>query len=70
MAQADWQKRQQFAVSYAELGNATQAALQAGVPKPSAHSMGYRWLRDPAVVDLVRDAMNERLKALGPLAIR
>ncbi len=31
--------------------------------------MGYKWLRDRRVVEMVRDAMNDRLKALGPLAI-
>ena len=44
MARADWVKRRAFAQAYAAGGNATQSALQAGVPKSSAHSMGYRWL--------------------------
>jgi hypothetical protein len=69
MAAADWAKRSRFAEAYAECGNATQAAMHAGVPKPSAHSMGYRWLRDPQVTEMVRDAMNDRLKALGPAAL-
>ena len=45
MAKPDLEKRAAFACAYAELGNATQAALSAGVPLSSAHSMGYRWLR-------------------------
>lgn len=69
MARADWAKREAFAQAYAEHGNASRAARQAGVPEQSAHSMGYRWLRDQRVVELVRDAMNDRLKALGPMAI-
>lgn len=69
MAKADWAKREAFARVYAECGNASRAARQAGVPEQSAHSMGYRWLRDERVVELVREAMNDRLKALGPLAI-
>ncbi len=67
---ADIEKRTEFALAYAELGNATQAALRAGVPRSSAHSMGYRWLRDDRVVAMIRDAIDERLKALGPLALR
>ena len=70
MAKPDLAKRQAFAVAYAELGNATQAALHAGVPQSSAHSMGYRWLRDDRVVAMIREAMDDRLKALGPLAIK
>ena len=70
MAKVDLAKRTAFATAFAELGNATQAALQAGVPQSSAHSMGYKWLRDDRVVALVREAMDDRLKALGPLAIR
>lgn len=69
MAKADWIKREAFARAYADCGNASQAARQAGVPEQSAHSMGYKWLRDRRVVEMVRDAMNDRLKALGPLAI-
>ncbi len=59
-----------FATAYAEVGNATQAAISAGVPRSSAHSMGYRWLRDDRVVAMIREAMDDRLKALGPLAIK
>lgn len=69
MAKADWIKREALAQAYAEHGNASRAARQAGVPDQSAHSMGYKWLRDQRVVEMVRDAMNDRLKALGPLAI-
>ena len=69
MPKRDLAKRLAFAAAYAELGNATQAARAAGVPAGSAHSMGYKWLRDPAIVEQVREAMNDRLKALGPVAI-
>jgi phage terminase small subunit len=58
MAKPDLAKRQAFACAYAELGNATQAALRAGVPQSSAHSMGYRWLRDDRVVGMVKEAMD------------
>ena len=70
MAKADWDKRRAFALAYVACGNATQSALAAGVPDGSAHSMGYRWLRDARVIELIRDAMNDRLKALGPLALQ
>ncbi|MEX5563578.1 terminase small subunit [Pseudophaeobacter sp. 1A16562] len=69
MAKPDWEKRARFAEAYADSGNATQAALSAGVPQSSAHSMGYRWLRDPQVTEMIRNAMNDRLKALGPQAV-
>lgn len=70
MAKVDWAKRTAFATAYAECGNATKSAQVAGVPKSSAHSMGYRWLRDPHVVQMIRDAMNDQLKSLGPVALR
>lgn len=69
MAKPDLAKRQAFACAYAEIGNATQAALRAGVPQSSAHSMGYRWLRYDRVVGMVKEAMDKRLKALGPVAL-
>lgn len=69
MARLDVAKRLEFANAYAELGNATQAAIRAGVPQSSAHSMGYRWLRDERVASMVRDAIDDRLKTLGPLAV-
>lgn len=31
--------------------------------------MGYRWLRDDSVVAMIKEAMDERLKALGPIAL-
>ena len=31
--------------------------------------MGYKWLRDVAVADLIRTAMNDQLKTLGPAAV-
>lgn len=69
MAKADWVKRQAFAEAFACCGNATQAARMAGVPATSAHSMGYKWLRDVAVIDLIRSALNDQLKSLGPSAV-
>ncbi len=69
MPKLDIKKRSTFAIAFAEHGNATKAALQAGVPQSSAHSMGYRWLRDERVVALIREAMDDRLKALGPVAL-
>lgn len=70
MPKADLTKRRAFAEAYAQSGNATQAALLAGVPQGSAHSMGYRWLRNSDVVALVRQALDDRLKSLGPPAIQ
>lgn len=69
MAVRDLEKRSAFASAYAECGNATKAALVAGVPKSSAHSMGYKWLRNDQVVGLVREAMYDRMRELGPLAV-
>lgn len=70
MPKVNQDKRLAFASAYAECGNATQAALTAGVPRGSAHSMGYKWLRNSDVLALVREAMDDRLKALGPTAIQ
>lgn len=70
MARPDLEKRRAFACAYAELGNAAQAALRAGVPQSSAHSMGYRWLRDERVVAMVREQIDQRLKSLGPIAVQ
>ncbi|WP_158980582.1 terminase small subunit [Parasedimentitalea maritima] len=70
MAKVDWEKRAAFAEAYVDSGNATKSALAAGVPNSSAHSMGYKWLRDTQVVEMVKQAMNDRLKALGPIAIQ
>lgn len=69
MAKADWAKRQAFADAYARCGNATRPARSAGVPASSAHSMGYKWLRDVAVTEMVRAALNDQLKSLGPCAV-
>ncbi|WP_321830283.1 terminase small subunit [Thalassovita sp.] len=69
MAKTDWVKRQAFAEAYVRCGNASKAARMAGVPQGSAHSMGYKWLRDVGVVEMIRSAMNDELKALGPSAI-
>ena len=69
MARADWAKRRAFARAYADRGNATQSALRAGVPRSSAHSMGYRWLRDREVVALIREELDGEVRFLRPLAV-
>ncbi|WP_375590101.1 terminase small subunit [Hoeflea alexandrii] len=63
------EKREAFAIEYAKTGNATAAAEVAGVPSGSAHSMGYRWRRDPRVQELVHEAVREQVAHLGPLAV-
>ncbi|TLP66942.1 hypothetical protein FEE96_06200 [Parasedimentitalea maritima] len=70
MAKADYAKRHAFATAYAELGNASKAARFAGVPSTSAHSMGYKWLRDPHVASMIKEALDERLKSLSPTALQ
>ena len=70
MARADHDKRRRFAEEFVLSGNATQAAIKAGVPAASAHSMGYKWLRHPDVLKLVRDEIDSQLRSLGPSAIR
>jgi phage terminase small subunit len=69
LASPDWVKRQRFAKEFAVSGNATAAAKVAGVPATSAHSMGYRWSKDPAVQALIRKEMNASVVELGPYAI-
>lgn len=69
MATADNEKRRTFAREYAACGNASEAARRAGVPASSAHSMGYRWLRSPDVLAMIRDELDNGLKALGPASI-
>lgn len=69
MPKIDLRKRELFAKEYAQSGNATAAAKAAGVPESSAHSMGYKWSRDPRVRELIHDVMNEQLIKIGPLAI-
>jgi hypothetical protein len=65
----DNEKRQTFATAYVQSGNATQAAIAAGVPAGSAATMGSRWLRNPAITALIREAMDVQLKHLAPVAL-
>lgn len=69
MARPDWKKRGIFARVYAISGNATQAALAAGVPSASAHSMGYKWLKNTDILALIREELDARLRDLGPVAV-
>lgn len=62
-------KRQAFAEANVRCGNAAEAARSAGVPASSAHSMGYKWLRDAGVTEMVRVALNDQLKSLGLSAV-
>lgn len=69
MALPDIHKRQLFASEYALSGNASDAARKAGVPVASAHSMGYKWLRNPEVIEFVRKEIDCRLRDLAPIAV-
>jgi uncharacterized protein with NRDE domain len=69
MATADHDKRRQFAQHYAMSGNATAAARAAGVSAASAHSMGYRWLRNREVRAMLREELDTQIRDLAPLAI-
>jgi len=69
MATVDETKRRAFARHFALNGNATAAAKAAGVPENSAHSMGYRWLRNESVVGMVREELDTLLRELAPLSI-
>jgi phage terminase small subunit len=70
MAKPDFEKKAAFTCAYAELDNATQAALWTGVTKSSTRRMDDKWLRDKRVVAMIREAMEDRLKALEPLTIK
>jgi phage terminase small subunit len=66
---ADISKRRAFAQHYAVHGNASAAARAAGVPESSAHSMGYKWLRNNEVTRFIREEIDSQLRELGPVAI-
>jgi len=51
-------------------GNATRAALAAGYAKSSAHAVGYRLLRNPAVLDAIHKLTLSMIGAAAPLALR
>ncbi len=57
MPALDQEKRKTFTLLYVSTGNATQAAIGAGCPPPpgSAAVTAHRWLRNPAVLALLRE---------------
>ena len=66
MALPNIAKRQAFVQHYAASGNATRAAIAAGCPGGSASVTAHRWLRNPAVLALLRDEINLYLRDLAP----
>ncbi len=69
MALPNIAKRQAFVQHYAASGNATRAAIAAGCPDGSASVTAHRWLRNPAVLALLRDEINLYLRDLAPGAL-
>ncbi|GHF13856.1 hypothetical protein GCM10017044_04930 [Kordiimonas sediminis] len=69
MPAADWDKRHIFAREYARSNNATDAARKAGVPAASAHTVAYKWLRNPQIVNLIKKEIDLALRDLGPAAV-
>ena len=49
MAVVNETKRRDFVRHFAMYGNATAAARAVGIPESSAHSVGYKWLRNEKV---------------------
>jgi hypothetical protein len=70
MAALDLEKRRTFVAAYVETGNATRAAIRAGVPAASARTMGARWLAHPDIRDMMREEVGNALRALAPGAIK
>jgi phage terminase small subunit len=70
MALPNIAKRQAFVQHYAASGNATRAAIAAGCPDGSASVTAHRWLRNPAVLALLRDEINLYLRDLAPGALK
>lgn len=52
-------KQQKFADNFIESGNMTQAAIDAGYAKRSAHSIGTENLRKPAIKAYIKEKMAE-----------
>ena len=52
-------KQHAFAEAYIQLGNATQAAIEAQYSKRAASSIGSENLKKPAVVEYIRARMRE-----------
>lgn len=69
MPACDWEKRAKFAKEYALSNNATDAAKKAGVPATSAHSVAYKWLRNPEIIAMVKEEIDVAMRALGPSAV-
>ena len=63
-------KRKAFAQLYVSTGNATKAAIGAGCPAGSAAVTAHRWLRNPAVLALLRDEIDLYLRNLAPTALK
>ena len=63
-------KRKMFTQLYVSPGNATQAAIGAGCPAGSAAVTAHRWLRNPAVLALLRDEIDGYLRDLAPTALK
>lgn len=63
-------KRKAFAQLYVRTGNATKAAIGAGCPAGSAAVTAHRWLRNPAVLALLRDEIDLYLRNLAPTALK
>ena len=63
-------KRKAFAQLYVSTGNATKAAIGAGYPAGSAAVTAHRWLRNPAVLALLRDEIDLYLRNLAPTALK
>ena len=63
-------KRKAFAQLYVSNGNATKAAIGAGCPAGSAAVTAHRWLRNPAVLALLRGEIDLYLRNLAPTALK
>lgn len=70
MPSRDDEKRLSFARAYSRGASGKEAAIEAGVPVPSAAVMATKWLKDPHVIELIRGEVNSLVAQLSPLAIR
>jgi phage terminase small subunit len=69
MPRIDHEKRARFAKVYAATGNAARAARVAGIPARSARAVGYQWLRNGDVLDLIRQEVDTTLREMAPAAL-
>lgn len=54
-----------FVLGYLANGqNATHAAIDAGWSPKSAHDTGYRLLKDPAVMQMIKDKMGQKMQKM------